>query len=379
VQTETPSDGAVGVARWGARRTEVTIFTCAIAIVGVLALQPLLAHDFDPTTLLRVGRYSASRALIERDFTDPVLTEDAGHDGQQFYAVAVAFPDVPAAQPDVDKIRYRGRRILFPAIVSPLPAGPAVVWGMLAVNLIAVGAAAIAVGRLAHRLGLSRWYGLSAALSPAMVESVQGSLADATAFALALWGVVLWRRRPWAAAALFLLAALCRETTLVVPLACALVAHGRARVPPSTSIALWVGWAGFTAWWLPETPGASSNNFFRDLTMQLEIPFSEWFRQGLTSPSIVLGAALLAASLLSAWTLRDALPEVSLWLLADVALLVTADAGIVDRPLNYARVVPLAVPAIALAAGLMRHHSRRHEVPPRVASRPYAVADGSGP
>jgi hypothetical protein len=381
---EVPTDGAgertVEAPSAQAHRTDLAVFLVAIVIVAIAALQPLLANDMDVTTLLRVGRYSASRALIESHFQDPVLTEDAGHDGQQFYAVAVAFPDVADAQPNVDKIRYRGRRILYPALVSAFPDGRAMAWGMLGVGLVSVGAAAVAVGRLAARLGLSRWYGLAAALSPAMVESVQGSLADAPAFALALWGVVLWRRRPWPAAALFLLAALSRETTLVVPLACALVAHGRARVPPLTAVIGWVGWAAFCAWWLPATTGASSNNLFRDLFMQLELPFSEWYRQGLTSPSIVLGAALLVASVISALILRRGLPELSLWLAADLVLLVTADAGIVDRPLNFARVVPLAVPALALAVGVTRRDSRRRAavaptLPRAPSPPPYAVAD----
>lgn len=334
--------------------TDVLVFVIAAAVAGALALPPLAANDFDVTALLRVGGYSASRSFVEQDFEDPVLTEDAGHDGQQFYVIAATFPHLSDATDHVDKLRYRGRRILFPALVSPLPRGAPLAWGMLVVNVAAVGAAAVAVGRLAARLGASRWLGLSVAVTPAMVDSVQGVLGDAIAFAFAIWGVVVWRRRPWLAAALFLAAALSRETALVVPLACALVATGRARIPPLAAIGGWIAWAAFAMRWLPATPGASSNNLLRDVTMQLEIPFSEWWRQGLTSPSIVLGLVLLGGSLMAAWTLRRPLPEVSLWLLADLVVLVTADAGIVDRPFNFARVVPMAVPAIALAFGLIR-------------------------
>lgn len=336
------------------RATDVLVFLLAFVIAGALAVPPLAANGFDVTALLRVGGVSASRSFVEEDFDDPVLTEDAGHDGQQFYVIAATFPHLADAQGHVDKLRYRGRRILFPALVSALPRGAPLAWGMLAVNLAAVGAAAVAVGRLASRLGANRWLGLSVAVTPAMVDSVQGVLGDATAFAFAVWGVVVWRRRPWLGAALFLAAALARETSLVVPLACALVATGRDRIPPLAAIGGWIGWAAFCTWWLPATPGASSNNMFRDVAMQLEVPFSEWWRQGLTSPSIVLGAVLLVGSLAAAWTLRRRLPEVSLWLLADLVVLVTADAGIVDRPFNFARVVPMAVPAIALAFGVAR-------------------------
>jgi hypothetical protein len=77
----------------------------------------------DPTTSLRVGRYSASREFIERDFPDPVLTDDYGHDGQQFYVLAATFPDLADAQDNIDRLRYRARRILLPALVSPMPRG----------------------------------------------------------------------------------------------------------------------------------------------------------------------------------------------------------------------------------------------------------------
>ena len=100
-------------------RTELGLFVAAIAIVSLAALAPLLANHLDVTSLLRVGRYSASRSFIEQDFADPVLTNDAGHDGQQFYVVAATFPDVPKAEGHVDKVRYRGRRILFPASSRP--------------------------------------------------------------------------------------------------------------------------------------------------------------------------------------------------------------------------------------------------------------------
>ena len=91
---------------------------------------------------------------------------------------------------------------------------------------------------------------------------------------------------------------------------------------------------------VPPTPGASSDNVLQDATMQLEWPFSEWWRHGLASPSIVLGACLLVGSLAAAWVLRRSLPEISLWLLADLLVLVTADAGIVDRPFNSALSCP---------------------------------------
>lgn len=341
----------------------------AALVVAVLALPPLLQAGGDPSVLLRVGKYSASRDYVEAHLEDPVLTEDYGHDGQQFFVLATTFPSLTDAQGHVDKLRYRARRVLVPAVVSPLPDGPATVWGLLAANLVAVAAAAVAVGELAKRLGAPAALGLTVPVSPAMVESVQGSLADAPAFALALWGVVVWRRRPWVAAGLLLAAALARETTLVVAVACLLVAPSpRHRVAMAAPIAGFAAWMLVVAAWLPPTPGATSQNLVADAVAQLDLPFRGWVEVGLADPAVVFGALLLAGAVTAAWWLRDELPEVSLWLLADAVLLVTSAAVVVGRLQNFARVAPLAIPAAALALAAHRAGAaRRSGASPRAA------------
>jgi hypothetical protein len=357
-------------------RTDVVLFLLAAAVVAVPALRALGDHDMDPTTLLRVGRYSAARELVEQDFQDPVLTEDYGHDGQQFYVLAATFPFLEDAQGNVDRLRYRARRVLLPAVTSPVPRGAPLVWAMFGVNVAAVGAAAIGVGRLARRLGTTPWLGLVVAVTPAMVESVEGTLADAPAFALAIWGVVVWRRRPWLAAALFLLAALSRDTTIVVPLACALVAwRGRtsdrdvrgAVVPMLASVGGFAVWAVAVNLWLPPTQGAISSNFVADAFSQFALPFTAWFDVGITSFEVMVGVLLLVGGLVAAWMLRDQLPELSLWLVADAALLIIADESVVGRAQNFARVAPLALTALALALGRTYLSRVPHDVAPEPA------------
>ena len=93
-------------------RTEGSIAVVAMAVAALLTLPVLISHDGDPTVLLRVGRYAAARPYVERSFPDPVLTEDYGHDGQQFYVLADTFPHVHDAIPFVDHVRYRFRREL---------------------------------------------------------------------------------------------------------------------------------------------------------------------------------------------------------------------------------------------------------------------------
>ena len=350
-------------------RRELLVGLAAMFVAAAIVVPQVIAHDGDVSALLRVGRYSASRPYVERDFADPPLTEDYGHDGKQFYVLAATFPHARDAIPYVDRIRYRFRRVLFPALVSPAPAGAPLVWTMFAVNLLAIGAAAMALARLSTRLGGSAWLGLLAGLDPALVESLQGSLADGLAVALALWGVVLWRRHIGWAVLLFTLAAFSRETTLVAAAACFVVGDSRQRrwllIPP----AAFLGWMAAVSIWLPATPGSGRGNIIQDATGELTIPFRAWLHIGLGAPAIVLGLALLGASLVAAWMLRRRLPEVAVWVLFDAALLVCSDEGVAERPLNLARVAAMALPAIGLALVAERHAASR-------SARPAMAGDG---
>jgi hypothetical protein len=348
---------------WSSRRRDLALGLAAMAVAAAIALLPFVQQSENPTVFLRVGQYSASRPYVERALPGPVLTNDYGHDGQQFYVIASTFPHAHDAIPFVDHIRYRFRRVLFPALVSVAPDGAPLIWTMFAVNLLAIGAAAIALSHLSRRLGGSPWVGLVAGISPALFESLQGSLADGLAFALAVWGLVLWRKHLAWALLLFTLAALTRETSLVVPAACWLVGSWRQRrwllVPP----AVFVGWAAIVAIWLPASSGTGNDSILGDAAGQLTVPFRAWAHLGWNQPGPTVGLAFLAASLFAAWVLRRRLPEVSIWLLLDAVLLVAANAGVGERPLNLARVAAMAVPAMALAVVTIRHPRLEPAVP----------------
>jgi hypothetical protein len=101
-------------------------------------------------------------------------------------------------------------------------------------------------------------------------------------------------------------------------------------------------------WLDPSDAGSSSP--FGDATRQLAVPFEAFAQLGPSRP-VYFGLALVVASLVAAWRLRRPLPEVALWLVADVVLLVTAAAGVAEDAWNLTRLAPLAVPALALAIG----------------------------
>jgi hypothetical protein len=333
----------------GTVRRTVLVGVATAALALVLALAHVAAEGGDPTVLLRVGTFAPARAYVEQDLPNPVLTPDYGHDGQQFYVLAGELPALDGATPYVDNVRYRARRILYPALVAWAPRGLPLVWAMLAANVVAIGAAGAGVARLAERLRAPPAVGVLVAVSPAMVESAQGSLGDATAFALALWAVVVWRRRPWLAVALLTLASLARETSLVAAVACALVAPGVwARLRMLVPLGLYGVWALLVSSWLPASEG-TTGSIVDEALGQLGVPFRGWLQVGLADPAIVAGAILVGCSLVAAWWLRRALPEMSLWLLADAVLLVGASWWVANRPLNLARLAPLAIPMVVLA------------------------------
>jgi hypothetical protein len=325
------------------------LFLATAALASVPTVLLLAQHDGDPTALLRVGERASSRPVIEADFDDPVLVRRWGHDGQQFYVMARAFPDLQSADGDVDRLVYRARRVLLPALASPFPDGPPLVWAILGVNLAAIGAAGVAVGKLGARIGVTPWVGLSVALSPALLISARASLADSLAFALAVWGVVLWRRHLWWAIALFTLAALARETTLVVPLVCLLFTAGRQRMALLTPFAVYGAWVLVTAWWLEPEISDPNASPLSDAGRQFAFPFDAWAAIGLGERTIQLAIVMTFGSLIAAWVLRNKLPVIAAWLTADVVLLIVSGTPIAEDLLNYPRVVPLAVPGMALA------------------------------
>ena len=331
-----------------------------MALLPTLGL--LVQREGDVSALLNVGDRAPSRPVVERDFVEPVVIPGLGHDGQQFYVIARAIPALETAAGHVDRVRYRARRILFPLAVAPFPAGPPTVWAMVSVNLLAVGLTAVGLGRLASRVGLSPLLGTFAGLSPALLVSTRATLADASAFALALWGLVLWRRRPWWAALLLALAALAREHTLVVPLVCGAVAlssKGQGRtaaplLPLAVPFAVYATWSGLVALWLPDYGSEAGAGPVTDTLALLDPPFRPWLEIGLAHPTVVFGAVLVAGSVVAAAVLRARFPELALWLLADAALLLLSTPEVSAQPLNYSRAAPLAVPALAMALAWRR-------------------------
>jgi hypothetical protein len=182
-------------------------------VVTLLALiycaAVILANDGDPLALVTIGtQFSAG---------DPAGTE--GYDGQFNYYIA---RDPAAAAPFIDVPAYRFQRILLPGLGWALSFGndALIPWVFLAVGLVSLAAGTAVLENLLAQQGVSRWFALAYGLTIGTFGAVRLSLPEPLAYGLALGGIWLMTRNRWLwSAVLFALAALARETTLLIPAA----------------------------------------------------------------------------------------------------------------------------------------------------------------
>lgn len=151
---------------------------------------------------------------------------ELGYDGQYYFFLAADPQNARYYMPG--RAGYIYARVVYPAVARAAGAGSprAIPYAMLIVNLLAVGAGTLAVGLWLVRRGSSPWWAVLYGLSPGLIFTVFRDLTEPLAFGLTALAVLAYdrtsTRRLVAAAALFALAALTRET--VVPFALAAAA-----------------------------------------------------------------------------------------------------------------------------------------------------------
>ncbi len=199
------------------------MLVCVAVFYTALVAVRLEQHDISWFVHLGSGFVTASdtsHVISRLRWDGPV-----GYDGQYYFGVAA---DPAHAHDYMDgKAGLVYSRVLYPALayVASFGSASALPYAMLAINLLAVGAGTLAVALWLRRRGLSPWLAALYGLYPGLIFTVFRDLTEPLAFALAAWAVLLFHtqstRRLVAAAALFALAALTRETTLPFALAAA--------------------------------------------------------------------------------------------------------------------------------------------------------------
>lgn len=174
--------------------------------------------------LFVISRYGNTAALVTPGlaYAPPELADhlysEEGYDGQFTYNIARYGWD---AAPLIDLPAYRMQRILLPALARPFARWPTLLpVALFAINIIALGVGTWALEQLLVARRVSRWYAIGIMASLGMLGAARLNTAEPLAYALVIGGLLLCDRQQWARAALlFALAALAKETTLIIPFA----------------------------------------------------------------------------------------------------------------------------------------------------------------
>ena len=195
----------------------------AVLIVNACFFAPQLAKD-GAQSFAQIGNHFVTWRVQPASHRSPAIavlrgTRRIGYDGQFSYYIDL---DPLRARYYTDDPPYRYGRILLPAAAWVLGAGQpgAFPWTLLAINLFAIVGTVYLLAGYLLRKGLSPWWAALYGVFPGIMVCLWADLSEPLAFFFAAWGYIQFDRRPERVlryAALFSLAALARETTLVIP------------------------------------------------------------------------------------------------------------------------------------------------------------------
>jgi hypothetical protein len=176
---------------------------------------------WDPSIFAGFGEEARpTREYAEARIGEVFLRSGQGHDGK-FFFVQSNDPWVldPAENAMVlDRPLYRSQRMLYPVLASAggLFSAEIVVWSLIVVNALAMGAGTWATAVIATQMGMSVWWGLAFTLNIGFISELNIDGAGIVAAALAFGAVALiTRRRVPSGIVLLALAALSREAMLI--------------------------------------------------------------------------------------------------------------------------------------------------------------------
>jgi hypothetical protein len=235
----------------------------AVVLYSAFAAALVAAHGVD--SLPNVGRAMASHRGLSPAIDAHLQVRGKGYDGQFFLAIAL---DPVKARHYVDAPGYRYSHILYPMLARAIAFGRSswIPAALILVNLVAVAVGTFCVATLLGRTGLPPALSAFYFLFPGLLTAFAEDLSEPLAYGLAALGFLLlagWRnpRHVCGAAAVFALAGLARETTLLIAVAVAVVhAAATRRVRGAAGFATiailpYAAWRLFLSDWLGSAAG----------------------------------------------------------------------------------------------------------------------------
>lgn len=332
----------------------VVVITPIAMTLGVIASQ-----GWDPSVFGAFGEEAVENTALAEELLgrDVVVRPGQGHDGKFFFFQAL---DPLILNPDgysvaVDRPRYRAQRMLFPVLAGGFGQLPSegVLWGMAAVNTLALIVGSCAMVLLLDRRDLSPWWSLCFLFGPGMISEFALGGSGVVALALLIVGIDQLERGAtgWSTVAL-VASVMAREVMLLAVMG--VILHGLIRRRR------WLGWLALLG---PVSIGVW--RLYVDVRLRgvpevetLEVggaPLSglvQALRDWTTDPvDLAIGLALLAVC---AWLIVRVLrgsDELLTWAAVPfVGLVAVLSAAVLGEFFNFGRAVAPIVPAAAIEA-----------------------------
>lgn len=338
-----------------------SVRTTVLAGVGLaigLVVLAAMAFPGHPEWFVKFGGQGHYTPYAQQVLGEDLLVPlDDGHDGQGYWLQArdPALLDGSREATIFDRPAYRAQRMLYPTLAAPfgLAGEQGVLWGLVAVNVAAIGLGTFLAARLAVAAGATPIVGLAYTLNPLVAISLLMDFGDALALT-ALVAVVLAireRRLGWAVLAA-VAAVLAKEVMLLPLVAVALTGVGglawrhrvRLVVVPGVTAAVWALYVRWRLGW----PQSQVQEFsFVPLWGYVDSYRRGWSHAGNWSDAGVAVVLLaLAAVIVVRWWRRRTL---ELTVALPFALLVPfLSAYVVDLGLNSIRALGPALTFLAI-------------------------------
>lgn len=278
--------------------------TVWVAIAGfafalIQAVRVLATAGGDPSIFIQAGEERQWAVDYARDrLGDVEVAPSVGHDGALFFIQANDPWHLAPEQNGnlLDRPTYRAQRMLYPALASGFGMLPpvGVAWGLVIVNVVAIGIGTLATAAVASSLAINRWWGFAFALNPGAIHDLRIDGGGAVALALAVVAIAaMYRQRPALAATALTGSVLSRETMLIAAVGLLIAHRVLVRVwrwslvaIPFSAVLLWAGYLRL------RLDDAQRVHDFGDLNFPFRgfaIAFSEW----ITIPGSHLAMGLL--------------------------------------------------------------------------------------